>query len=65
MIIALRYIEKEDGYWEVQTEKEIKRHTSLRHFQEEKALTPLATRAIQEPGLWIEVKRGASDAEGE
>ena len=58
MIAALRYVEKDGGYWEVRTEKAIEQHTSLRLFQEHEAIAPLAMRAIQEPGVWVEVGKG-------
>ena len=54
MMIALRYVEKDGGYWEVRTEAAIEQHTSLRRFQEQTEITTMAARALQEPGAWIE-----------
>ena len=65
MIVALRYIEKEGGYWEVQTEKAIERHISLRQFQEQEAIASLAARAIQEPSVWLAVAQGGEHEKSE
>ena len=65
MIVALRYVDKEDGCWEVQTEKSIEQHTSLRHFQEQTETAALATRALQTPGVWVNVENGSKHETGE
>ena len=53
MIVALRYVEKEGGYWDVRTEETIEQYQSLRQFQEQKEIAALAARAIQESGIWV------------
>ena len=65
MIVALRYVDKEGGCWEVQTEKSIAQHTSLRHFQEQTEIAALATRALQQPGVWVSVGEGSKHETGE
>jgi hypothetical protein len=65
VIVALRYVEKEGGFWEVRTEDAIEQRISVRQFQEHKAIAPLATRAIQEPGVWVEVAYGREYEKGE
>ncbi len=53
MIIALRYRKQDGGHWEVRTEENIERHTSLRQFPEQNKVAALAARALQEPGVWV------------
>lgn len=65
MIVALRYVEKEGGCWEVQTEENIEQHTSLRHFQQQTEIAALATRALQTPGVWVNVEDGSTHETGE
>ena len=65
MIVALRYVDKKDGCWEVQTEESIEQHTSLRQFQEQTEIAALATRALQTPGVWVNVAGGRKHETGE
>ncbi len=65
MIVALRYMDKEGGFWEVRTEASLDRHTSLRQFAATDEIEALATRAIQEPGVWVEGACGKRDDDGE
>lgn len=65
MIVALRYVDKEGGYWEVRTKDAITQHTSLRQFQEQEKIAILANYALQEPGVWIEVGKGKEQEPGE
>lgn len=65
MIMALRYMEKDGGHWEVQTDDTIERHTSLRQFQKYEEIISLATRAIQEPGVWVVVTKRRDHENGE
>lgn len=50
MIMALRYVEKEGGYWGARTEESIEQLISLRQFQEQEEIAGLATRKLSKDG---------------
>ena len=65
MIMALRYMEKDGGHWEVQTDDTIENHTSLRQFRKYEEIVSFATRTIQEPDVWVVIAKRRDHENGD